>query len=406
VTIRWITPLLGTSSADDSRVDADIYVIDVRDFVDKAGNGPEALRQKILLGVECLEKGTRTVVCCDYGISRSNAIAAGILAVHGKTTLDAAVRRVQEATGEGEIKLEPLESVRRAIQETNSEASATRLTAMVTGARGFIGTAVCKRLAAEGLSVFSPSRDELDLEQGSTRLSVLVAEHKVGCIVHLASPAVLASNASLGRALTMLRNVLDVCTSKNVRLIYPSSWEIYSGYSGAHNVDESVPAFPYGPSGEAKYLAETLIAHWQRTTGMGCAVLRASRVFGPGAQRPKFLFNFIEKARASQPIVTHRYMDGYPAVDLLHIDDFVDAITRAHRQKYVGVLNIGTGVATSTRNIAEIVRTELGSSSPIAEMEVDAPATSIALNFQKARHELGWEPRIGLLEGIKRLLAG
>jgi nucleoside-diphosphate-sugar epimerase len=406
VTIRWITPLLGTSSADDSRVAADVQIIDVRDLVDKAGNGPEALRQKILLGVECLEKGTKTVVCCDYGMSRSNAIAAGILAVHGKTTLDAAVRRVQEATGEEEIKLEPLESVRRAIKETSNEnPSGQPTTVLVTGARGFIGTAVCRQLSAEGVPVVPLSRNELDLEQGSTRLSLLVAEHKVGCIVHLANPAVPASNSAVGRTLTMLRNVLDVCAIKNVHLIYPSGWEIYSGYSEALCADESLPAFPRGPYGETKYLAELLIAHWQRTTKIRCAVLRGSPVFGPGAKRPKFLFTFVEKAKASQPIVTHRYLNGSPAVDLLYVDDFVDAITRVCRQQYVGVLNLGTGVATSTRQVAEIVKAELGSSSSIAELQVDAHTASIAMNFDKARRDLGWEPKIGVAEGVKRLLA-
>ncbi len=83
MSIRWITSQLGTAPALQFEVADDMNVIDVRDLiVDKSGNHVEAVRQKIVAGQESLRSGKRTVVCCDYGISRSNAIAAGILAKH------------------------------------------------------------------------------------------------------------------------------------------------------------------------------------------------------------------------------------------------------------------------------------------------------------------------------------
>ena len=77
--IRWITDELGTAPFTDSEISDDLNVLDVRDLVDKHGNSPEATREKIDQGVSLLQQGGRLVVCCDYGISRSNAIAAGIL---------------------------------------------------------------------------------------------------------------------------------------------------------------------------------------------------------------------------------------------------------------------------------------------------------------------------------------
>ena len=70
---------------------------------------------KITEGCDSLRAGKKTVVCCDYGISRSNAVAVGILAMHEAIPFEAAVRRVLDATGEKEIKVDPLQAVRRAL---------------------------------------------------------------------------------------------------------------------------------------------------------------------------------------------------------------------------------------------------------------------------------------------------
>jgi UDP-glucose 4-epimerase len=203
----------------------------------------------------------------------------------------------------------------------------------------------------------------------------------------------------------MLRNVLEVCVSRNIPMIFPSGWEIYSGYSGALFADESHPAFPRGPYGEAKYLAEQLIEHWQLTTRLRCAVIRSSPVYGIGSDKPKFIFNFMEKAKRSELIITHKYMNGAPALDLLYLDDYVDAIARAFKQGYIGTLNIGTGIATSTRDVAEMLKTEIGSESEIKQTQIETTTACIAMNFHKAQHVLGWKPTVTLQAGLRRVLS-
>lgn len=404
MTIRWITELLGTAPAAEVRGHAGIEFVDVRDLVDKAGNRPDAVKEKILSGVQHLRNGSKTVVCCDYGISRSNAVAAGIIAVHDRISFFDAVRLVQDRTGETEIKLEPLEAVRRAIEENASPTpSKAKRTLLVTGARGFIGTALCKRLESQ-FEVIAPDREELDIEVGSTQLSILAAQRNVDCIIHLANPRIFTSNVALGKTMTMLRNVLEVCVARDISLIYPSGWEIYSGYAGSLMADEALPAFPRGPYGETKQFAELMLAHWQQVEGLRCAIIRSSPVYGSGTQKPKFLFNFIDRARRSEPIVTHRYLNGDAALDLLHIDDFVDALVRACERDYVGVINVGTGITTSTRAIAEILKKEIGSNSCIEQTQIESHTACIAMSYQRASQVLGWYPKITLQEGLRRLL--
>ena len=404
MTIRWITDLLGTASALDVRDMTGIAIVDVRDLVDKAGNRQDAVKEKILCGAEHLRNGIKTVVCCDYGISRSNAVAAGIITVHQQISFLDAVRLVQARTGETEIKLDPLEAVRRAVEDARpSRRSESRRTVLVTGARGFIGSAVCKGFANQ-CEVIAPTREELDIEQGGTQLSLLVAEHNVDCIIHLANPRVYTSNIALGKTLTMLRNVLEVCAARSISLIYPSSWELYSGYAGDLLADETLPAFARGPYGDTKYLAETLIKQFQIASDIDCAILRSSPLYGLGTDKPKFIYNFIDKARRGELIVTHRYFNGDAALDLLHVDDFASAIVKVCEKKYVGTFNFGTGITTTTKSIAEFIKGELDSNSLIEQTLIESTTAVIAMDYKKANEALGWSPTMRLHEGLRTLL--
>lgn len=404
MTIRWITEQIGTAPALDVQDMPGVALVDVRDLVDKAGNREAPVKEKVLRGVAYLNSGVKTIVCCDYGISRSNAIAAGIISVHQKISFLDAVRIVQDRTGENEIKLEPLEVVRRAIEDSNKkEPSPTKRTALVTGARGFVGTAVCKRLL-EKFDVISPAREEIDIVRGSTQLNLLAAEHHVDTIIHLANPRVYTSNVALGQTLTMLRNVLEVCAARSISLIYPSGWEIYSGYAGQLLADESLPAFARGPYGDTKYLAEILIRQFHISDGINYAILRSSPLYGVGTDKPKFVYNFIDKALRGETIVTHRYLNGDPALDLLHVDDFSDAILKVFENKFVGELNFGTGITTSTKEIAELIKNEIGSDSRIVQTLIDSNMAAIAMNNNEASRAIDWKPRITLQEGLRGIL--
>ncbi len=79
--ICWITDRLGTAPATSVHLEPGMRIVDVRELVDKEGNEAANVKPLIDAGVAALNDGDRVVVCCDYGISRSNAVAAGILAL-------------------------------------------------------------------------------------------------------------------------------------------------------------------------------------------------------------------------------------------------------------------------------------------------------------------------------------
>ena len=404
MSIRWITPSLGTGPYSAVLDESEDTVIDVRDLVDKSGNPASSILEKINQGVTALNNGLRVIVCCDYGMSRSNAIAAGILASFEKAGFEHCLSRVLAATGETEGKLGPLKAVRNALglpKRQHGIYPQPRI--LVTGGNGFLGRAL-QEAVAEEFEICAPCRSELDLTQGSTKLALLAEEHDTDWIVHLANPRVYTSNAAMGQTLTMLHNVIDVCVNMDIPLLYPSNWEIYSGYSGTLRADEATPPLPRGPYGETKYLAEVLIEHHNRTSGLRSSVLRSSPVYGKGSDRPKFIYNYIGKAVSRMNITTHQYSNGDPMLDLLHVDDLVAAIIAAIKAKHTGHLNIGSGILISTNDIAKMLVSKLNSRSGIERITINADTARIAMNWSRALSEIGWEPRTALNEGLDDIL--
>jgi nucleoside-diphosphate-sugar epimerase len=401
--IRWIAPFLGTAPASTLNLEHGQRLLDVRDLIDKEGNAVEAIQKKIGEGLDLLRDGNTVIVGCDYGISRSNAIAAGLLSAYREMPFDQAVRQVILATGEQEIKLGPLNAVRQALGEgKTTDARGPRI--LMTGGSGFIG-GVLRPMLEEHWPVFAPSKSEVNLVEGATLLDLQVRELGISHLVHLAAPRVYNSNRALGEMIAMLRNVLEVCRENDLHLIYPSSWEIYSGYrSSGIKADEKFPPNPKGPYGEAKWLCELLIGHHRRKHGLRCGLLRSSFLYDAISDRPKFLRTFIASARARMPIYTHEYRNGFPLLDLMHVSDFCRAISASLRNGFEGDANVGTGRLISTRQVAIMIRDLFGSESEIQTRRVNDEAPNIAMEIAAARELLSWTPSVTFEEGLAEML--
>jgi UDP-glucuronate decarboxylase len=216
---------------------------------------------------------------------------------------------------------------------------------------------------------------------------------------------VYTSNRAIGETLVLLRNVLDVCRENKTRLIYPSNGEVYSAYRTSEIIaNEHLPLFPRGPNGETKFLCENLIEIYRKLHGLQCGILRSATIYSDTGDRPKFLYNFISKARRNEPIRTHCYLNGYPKIDLLYVDDFVSALTSVIESGFAGTLNIGSGHAVSTREVAEAIVKKTDSHSIIDGLNIDDYTANITMDITSAYEVLAWQPNISWETGIDRLL--
>jgi len=405
--IRWITESLGTAAWDGLDAPLGAHILDARDLLDKEGNAASMVKSKIDQALDRLRNGQKVIVCCDYGMSRSNAIAAGVLAAHEAVNFEQAVRRVIAATGEKAIKITVLSAVREALggksQSGSTKQSAGRRL-LVTGASGFIGSSVTGKLQ-RNYEVIAPAHQEIDLLRDTIALDLLVKERGVDTLLHLGNPRVYTSNESMGMSLIMLKNVLDVCAENGLFLICFSSWEIYSGYMTRElKADETLAPRPGGTYGQAKLLCETLLHSYHDRYGVAYALLRSSPVYGPGSDRPKFIWNFLRKALLNEEIVAHRYLNGFPSLDLLYVDDLCAAILEAIQQRVQGAVNLGTAIGTSTTEIAQRIVERVGSHSVIRHHDISGYASNITMDISRASTMLGWRPGIDLAHGLENII--
>jgi UDP-glucuronate decarboxylase len=404
--IRWIIEnKIGTAPADFQFAGNDFSLLDVRDLVDKSGNAPSLIKEKIDQGVQLLGLGKPLIICCDYGISRSNAIAAGIIALYYKKTLSESVKEVIRATGEKEIKIDVIDKVRQALETENEKSNKILLPKiLITGASGFIGQNLSK-LLNDKYTYVSLTSKEINLFDGAIELDTLVKENEITHIVHLASPKVSLSNKSMGNTLTILRNILEVCSKNFIKLIYPSCWVIYSGYKSSNLLaDEGLPPNPSGAYGETKWLCEMLIKFFETHHQLQCVLLRTCSLYGVSSDRPKFLWSFINSALNSLPLKIHNYLNGVPYIDLMNVSDFCHALINVIDNNYVGEINLGSGCLLSIKDIAEIICHKLNSKSKIITVDVDDYFASILMDTKKANEILQWQVSIPFENGIDELI--
>jgi dTDP-glucose 4,6-dehydratase len=301
-------------------------------------------------------------------------------------------------------------------------------TSVVTGGAGFLGSHLCDALLERGHRVIcvdnleTGSLQNVEHHRDARFLFVnhdvterVDVEEPVDFVYHLASPA--SPIDYLRLPLQTLKvgsygthNALGLAKFKRARFLLASTSEVY-GDPQVHPQPETYwghvnPIGPRGVYDEAKRYAEAITMAYHRQQGVDTSIVRIFNTYGP-RMRPhdgRAIPNFLDQALDEKPLTI--YGDGSQTRSFCYVDDLVRGlILLAESQEHLPV-NIGNPGEYTILELAEAVIKATGSKSQIVfeALPVDDPQVRQP-DITRARQLLGWEPEVGLDEGLRRTIA-
>lgn len=298
--------------------------------------------------------------------------------------------------------------------------------AVVTGGAGFLGSHLCRALLGAGWEVIALDNlltGRLDNVDDLLAHERFTFEHydvtnfihvrgPVHAVLHFASPA--SPDDYLRYPIKTLKvgalgthNTLGLALAKGARYLLASTSEVY-GDPQVHPQPESYwgnvnPVGPRGVYDEAKRFAEAMTLAYHRSHGLDVRIVRIFNVYGPGL-RPadgRVISNFLTQAIEGRPLTV--YGDGSQTRSFCYVDDEIRGILALLHSGYVGPVNIGNPDEFTILELAEVVRRVTGTTSEVtfAPLPTDDP-TQRRPDITLARRVLGWEPTVGLEEGLRR----
>jgi UDP-glucose 4-epimerase len=304
---------------------------------------------------------------------------------------------------------------------------------LVTGGAGFIGSTLVDRLLAEGhevdvvddlstgkLSNLAAARSSggrftfHNLDIRAPELGELVLRRRPDVVFHLAAqasvkrsvecPLVDAEVNVLG-TLRLLEAAREAGTGK---IVYAASGGTLYGEPDGSDlpVGEHQPHGPLSPYGVSKMAAIDYLVAYRRLHNLEFTALALANVYGP-RQDPHgeagVIAIFAERLVSGRACVING--DGEHTRDYVYVDDVVDAFARAARRGGGLVLNIGTGVETTTNRLYELMAEAAGVRAPARHgPERPGDVRRNALDPDRASIHLGWKPWTPLAEGVASVI--
>ncbi|WP_425460201.1 UDP-glucuronic acid decarboxylase family protein [Leptospira semungkisensis] len=296
---------------------------------------------------------------------------------------------------------------------------------LVTGGAGFIGSHLCERLIQEGNEVicvdnFHTGRKK-NIEKLLSNPRFELIRHDITEAIRLevdqvynfacpASPIHYQSNAIKTIKTNVLgtTNMLGLAKRVKARILQASTSEVY-GNPLEHPQKETYwgNVNPIGIRScydEGKRVAETLCFDYHRNHKVDIRVVRIFNTYGPRMlpDDGRVVSNFVVQALAGKDITI--YGDGSQTRSFCYVDDLVEGIIKMmNTQDFNGPVNLGNDGEFTVKELAELVLKETGSSSKIVykTLPQDDPSRRKP-DLTLARQKLGYEPKVPLLEGIRK----
>ncbi|HEU0117494.1 MAG TPA: dTDP-glucose 4,6-dehydratase [Alphaproteobacteria bacterium] len=321
-------------------------------------------------------------------------------------------------------------------------------TIIVTGAAGFIGSAVCRYLRANNLATvvgvdkmtYAATRESLDglkndpqfklveadICNGATIIELLMTTEADG-VMHLAAethvdrsidnPGVFLQANIVGvySLLEMVRHYLKVIPEdrKNrFRFLHVSTDEVYGSLGASGQFKEDMAYAPNSPYAASKASADHLARAWQKTYGLPIVISNCSNNYGPFQFPEKLIPLSITKAITGEKLPI--YGKGLNVRDWLYVEDHAEALWQIFSRGRIGEkYNVGGNAEARNIDLVTELCTVLDEMLPqsankphknLIAFVADRPGHDerYAMDFSKLKNELGWSPRMTLADGLRK----
>lgn len=305
-------------------------------------------------------------------------------------------------------------------------------TALITGAAGFIGSHLTRRLIKEGWQVvgldnfcdfYDPQIKRRRAEQlaeagpftlieGDIRDADTVdrtfAAHQPQLVVHIAAMAGVRPSIERPKYYTEVNldgtvNVLNACVGhKAGKLLFASSSSVYGNNEKVPFAEDDPVEKPISPYAATKRAGELICHTYWHLYRLPIFCLRFFTVFGP-SQRPDLaIAKFMRLMRDGKPIPM--YGDGTMSRDFTYVDDIVEGImAAAARCDRYGIYNLGGHSPVTVKQLIEAIERVSGTKANIDQQpEQPGDVRRTYADLTRSRQELGFEPRVSLEEGLAR----
>lgn len=300
---------------------------------------------------------------------------------------------------------------------------------LVIGGGGFIGSHLVDRLVAEHVPVdvvddlssgslanLADARNAARLtgadlrihtiDAGAADLGKLISLRRPRQIIHLAVlPPGRTAPLQLAHSFSSMLTVLDAAHTASVSkmIVLLPATAMYGHPSSRDLPIKESTIVPRGVRGVVAKAIIDLLGEYRERHGIEFIALAAATVFG-ARQRAEHGVVATVLAAAAHGEPARLTGSGRQTRDFVYVDDVVDAVTRARQRGSGLVVNVGTGVQTSLRELARFVNS--GGPEPTFVAEREDELQRFSVSPVRARIHLGWAPWTSLADGLAAIKGG
>lgn len=278
-------------------------------------------------------------------------------------------------------------------------------TILVTGASGFIGSALVNQLKSIGFNVL-----EFSCSMGNISKYDFLKAYKnkdIKHIFHLAAKTFIPDSWEnpidfYKTSVIGTGNVLELCRDENIALTFISAY-LY-GLPEKLPISEDDKVKSNNPYAHSKYLAEELCKFYSEYYGVRVTIVRPFNIYGK-KQKDLFLIPHIIKQVLNDDTI--KVKDLNPKRDYIYLEDLIDGLVKTlYCNKQFSIYNFGSGTELSVNEIIKIVQEVASTNKEIISQNHERrnEIMNVVADISKAKNDLNWTPKYSFEDGIREIL--